>query len=373
MNVQNNLAQIRRQQGISAGELAAAVAVSRQTIYAIESRSYTPNTALALKLARKLGVTVEQLFQLEDEPKTPHMEQVELLAAGVPQQPGQALQLCKVDGRLIAAPAEASTWGLPQADAVLHGRIRRLKPIMKSTARVLDEGWESEHRLLIAGCDPGAAILAHFLRRQGVEVVISYQNSLRALELLKFGAVHVAGTHLLDERTGESNLPRIHRIFGREPVAVFSFALWEEGIVVARGNPKSIKGVADFVRRDVKISNREAGAGCRLLLDLLLRRAGISGRQVNGYDRIAFGHLPAARDVQSGAADGCISTRAAARIFGLDFIPLATKRYDLAIRNNHLKLPQVAALLETLGRAALRRELEGFAGYDMKPAGNRLM
>jgi putative molybdopterin biosynthesis protein len=72
-------------------------------------------------------------------------------------------------------------------------------------------------------------------------------------------------------------------------------------------------------------------------------------------------------------ADCCISTRAAARVFGLDFIPLAAKRYDLVIRKPHLKLPQVEVLVETLGRASLRRELEGFAGYDMKSAGDRLM
>jgi molybdate-binding protein len=123
----------------------------------------------------------------------------------------------------------------------------------------------------------------------------------------------------------------------------------------------------------LKIVNREPGAGCRLLLDSLLRRLGIASKDVKGYDRIALGHLPAARQVQSGNADCCISTRAAARVFGLDFIPLVTKRYDLVVRKTHLKLPPVEILFETLGRSALRRELEGFAGYDMKLAGNRLV
>lgn len=96
-------------------------------------------------------------------------------------------------------------------------------------------------------------------------------------------------------------------------------------------------------------------------------------RSYSVHDRIALGHLPAARHVHDDQADCCISTRAAARVFGLDFIPLATKRYDLVVRKAHLRLPQVEVLLETLGRASLRRELEGFAGYDMRPAGDRFM
>ena len=142
----------------------------------------------------------------------------------------------------------------------------------------------------------------------------------------------MAGTHLRDESTGESNLTAIGRVFARKSVAVFTLAVWEEGIVVASGNPKSIRSVADFARQDVAIVNRESGAGSRMLLDAQLHRLGIVGKNVRGYDRTAGGHLQAAWQVRSGDADGCIATRAAARVFGLDFIPLLSERYDLVIR-----------------------------------------
>jgi molybdate-binding protein/DNA-binding XRE family transcriptional regulator len=374
MEVCCSLAQLRRQRGISAARLADAVGISRQTVYAIESDSYLPNTSVALKLAQVLGVSVEQLFSLEEDARAPfRTEEVRLLSGTGMAQPGQALQLCNVDGRLIAASPEPGTWGLPQADAVLLGPIRNLTRARKTQAGIFEEDWKRTDRLLIAGCDPAASVLAHHLQRQGVELVIAYQNSSRALELLKAGVIHIAGTHLLDEKTGESNLPKINRTFGKDSVAVIAFALWEEGILIRAGNPKGVHSVADFARRDLAIINREAGAGCRLLLDSFLHRLGIAAKNVKGYDRIALGHLPAARHVQSGDADCCISTRAAARVFGLDFIPLATKRYDLVVRKTHLKLPPVQMLFETLGRAALRRKLEGFAGYDMKAAGDRLM
>ncbi len=49
-------------------ELAARVGVSRQTIVAIEKGNYNPSVELALRLARELGATVEELFSLEEMP-----------------------------------------------------------------------------------------------------------------------------------------------------------------------------------------------------------------------------------------------------------------------------------------------------------------
>jgi putative molybdopterin biosynthesis protein len=123
----------------------------------------------------------------------------------------------------------------------------------------------------------------------------------------------------------------------------------------------------------VTIVNREKGAGSRALLDTHMKRLRIEARSVKGYDRVAPGHLAAAWQVYSGAADACIATRAAARLFGLGFVPLVSERYDLAIRRQHLDLPGVVALLDTLNRSSYRRELESLGGYDAKAAGERLL
>ena len=47
-------------------DLAKRISVSRQTINTIESGKYIPSTALALKMAKSFGITVEELFQLEE-------------------------------------------------------------------------------------------------------------------------------------------------------------------------------------------------------------------------------------------------------------------------------------------------------------------
>lgn len=376
-SIENNLALIRRKRGLSAAHLAKLTGVSRQTVYAIEAGSYVPNTVVALKLARALEAGVEDLFTLPEEKPAPELrtEQVTLLPGTDLPRPGQPVQLCKVDKRLMASLPAPVRWYFPASDAVVAGKPTRGS---KTTVQVFEPDRESAHddprkRILVAGCDPGISVLARHVLVAGIELVLAHRNSSQALKLLKDGSVHVAGTHLRDEASGESNIPAVRRMFPGKPVAVVSFAIWEEGIVTAAGNPKSIRGIEDFARQDVSIVNREPGAGSRLLLDSHLKRLDIDPRTMRGYGHIAHGHLPAAWQVSSGAADCCIATRAAARLFGLGFIPLLSERYDLAIRKQHLDLPGIQTLLETLSRSSFRRELESLGGYDTNAAGRRIL
>jgi molybdate-binding protein/DNA-binding XRE family transcriptional regulator len=374
-NIANHLTAHRQKRGFSAADLAQRAGISRQTIYAIESGSYVPNTAVALRLARTLEVGVEDLFSLPaDAPATPlATEQVTLLPQPDPPRAGDPMQLCRVDRRTIASSPSPVPWYLPTADAILLDPPTGGGKAGVGTVQLFHGEYDLANRILVAGCDPGISVLARHVLRAEVDLVVAHRNSSQALALLKQGVVHVAGTHLRDEASGESNLPAIHRLFARNSVAVVTLAVWEEGLVLAPGNPKSIRSVADFARRDVRIVNREPGAGSRVLLDTHLDRMGLAGEKVRGYDCLASGHLPAAWQVRTGDADGCIATRAAARVFGLDFIPLASERYDLAIRRRHLDFPPVETLLDTLNRASFRRELEGLGGYDTSAAGRRLL
>jgi molybdate-binding protein len=210
------------------------------------------------------------------------------------------------------------------------------------------------------------------VKRAGIDLVIASCSSLRALELLKQKQIHIAGSHLRDEATGESNLPAVRRLFPGRNVTVVNFAAWEEGIVVAHGNPKGIWKDEDLGRKDLTLVNRETGAGSRLLLDSTLRRLGFKESQLKGYDRIAYGHIPAAWHVHSGQADYCIATRAAARVFGLEFVPLISERFDLVIPKHHEELAVTQILLETLNHAAFQRELEMLGGYDTSQTGKLL-
>jgi molybdate-binding protein/DNA-binding XRE family transcriptional regulator len=351
----NSLAGIREKRGLSAAAVAALVGVSRQTIYAIEAGSYVPNTVTSLQLARVLGVSVEDLFSLPA--AAANQTRVEAVVA-LSAVPGQPVQLCRIDERLVATAPSPLPWFLPPSDATLTGKTR---------AQIIDPDADFSNRILIAGCDPAISVLARHMQPTGIELVVAHRNSTQALALLKSGLVHVAGTHL------QANIPEVVRIFPKDSVALFSFAIWEDGIVTATGNPKGIRGVEDFSRKDIGIVNREPGAGSRMLLDGQLKRLGIGAGQVAGYENVALGHLAAAWEVRTGAADSCIATRAAARAFGLGFIPLLSERYDFAIQRKHLELPAIQTLLNTLNRAGFRRELDNAGGYDTQASGQRMM
>ena len=63
--MKNQVRELRTARGLSQGELAAALDVSRQTINSIEQERYTPSLPLALALARFFGATVEEIFDAD--------------------------------------------------------------------------------------------------------------------------------------------------------------------------------------------------------------------------------------------------------------------------------------------------------------------
>ena len=373
MNIENSLSQIRQKRGYSAAALASKVGVTRQTIYAMEAGSYVPNTVVALRLARVLEVPVEELFHLEDaSAPRPSAKEVDLLPGGQTVEPGLPVQICRVDKRTMGVSPTPVAWYLPPADAVVIDSAERGPRARKARVQLFQDEEQFGNRLLMAGCDPAMSVLARHLQKGNTELVLAHRNSSEALDLLQMGCVHIAGSHLRDEASGESNLPQVRKLFPRSTAVVIAFAVWEEGIVVAKGNPKAIREIADFARKGVALVNREPGSGSRSLLDSSLKRLGIPSSKVKGYDQVAHGHLPAAWQVRTGQADGCVATRAAARVFGLDFVPLVSERYDLVIRKQHLAMPSVQLLLDTLNRTALRRELEGLGGYDTSSSGKQV-
>jgi molybdate-binding protein/DNA-binding XRE family transcriptional regulator len=354
MEVMNHVREIRSRNGLSAAVLAAKIGVTRQTIHAIESGSYAPNTTVALKLARELGVGVQDLFQLAEES---HPPDATAQLAGGPTYGGAPLRLGRVDGKLVAVPWTPDVFAVPVADATAlsdssAGRV---------TARLWEGRTVEEGRLLIAGCDPAVSILAGSLQRLAqVELIAVPSSSRKALQLLEDGLVHLAGTHL---SKCEARTPPDCR--------VFTFAEWEQGLVLAKGNPKGVRGFGDL-EGAVRIVNREVGSGSRALLDSGLAEAGLTGAAVAGYERIASGHLSAAMSVARGEADCCVAPRIAAKVFGLEFLPLLAERYDLVIPEQRLDLPSVQALLDVLQRRSLRRDLEALGGYDIAATGSEV-
>ena len=368
MQTINHLKAIRERRGVGAAELARLCGISRQTVYAIEAGSFVPNTAVALQLAHFLDVTVEELFQADCAPaQDPAGVRADFLSSSAQPFAGQPVRFCRVGRRLVSVPVEMQPVYLPPADAMIQ-------TVQPGASEVTTLSFAAEgalaHRLLIAGCDPGMSILSqHLAESADIELISAPCASRQALDWLKQGRIHIAGTHLSDPHSGEFNLPIVRQIFPRGGCRVITFALWEEGFVVQSGNPKGIRSAADLANRRVTIVNREPGAGSRHLLDRLLDQMGVPAAKVRGYSTVASGHLPAAWKVLSGEADVCIATRLAARAMGLDFIPLALERYDLVVARRYADDPLVDRLFDALNRASLRHKLAALAGYDVSHTG----
>lgn len=372
----------RAQFGISQAELAHRAGVTRQAVSAIESGKAAPTMTVALRLARVLGRRVDDLFRLVDE--LPSV-QAELLGADDPSADTvMRVQVADVGGRTIARPLTGSAGvvlTLPRANGIVRpaggGPSAQILGARRADGRrapVQVELFTDPNRLastvVAVGCDPATSLLADHLRRRHPTTELAWQggNSLEALEAVGRGEAHMAGTHLLDPETGQYNVPFARRLLGAD-VRLVTFAVWEQGLMLAPGNPRGVGHAGDLAHPGLRVANREPGSGARALLDAELARAGVQTARVGGYDAVVRSHLAAAEAVAAGLADAAVGIRAAALALGLSFLPLARERYDLAIPARFFEHPPVQALLETLTSPLFRLEVEALGGYDVSLMG----
>jgi putative molybdopterin biosynthesis protein len=214
-------------------------------------------------------------------------------------------------------------------------------------------------------------LLAQFLAGRGEGIRLSSANvgSLGGLVALRRGEAHLAGSHLLDPETGEYNVSYIRRYLPGQDVILLTLVGREQGWIVPPGNPKALTGWSDAVNPDVRIVNRQRGAGTRVLLDYQLGQLGLDAQDVQGYDREEYTHLAVAAAVASGTADAGLGIQAAARALELDFVPLAQERYDLVIPGEHYRSRLLQPLLELLNDPAFRASVAEMPGYDVSIMG----
>lgn len=211
---------------------------------------------------------------------------------------------------------------------------------------------------------------AQLRRRPGLTIEPRYVGSLDGLLALLHGEAGLAGCHLLDEESGEYNLPVLRRLFIGMSLCVVTLAEREQGLIVRRGNPKGLRGFEDLP--GASFVNRQAGSGTRALLDHHLTRLGLDGRRIAGYDREVSNHLSVAAAVADGTADAGLGIRAAARAFDLEFLPLARERYDLVLAAADRRRSPLAEVLEVLAGAEFRAVVAQIGGYDTSRTGQEL-
>lgn len=195
-------------------------------------------------------------------------------------------------------------------------------------------------------------------------------GSLDGLVNLRQGLCQISGSHILDE-SGEYNTPTVRHLFPDRDMDVITLAYRTQGLILAGGNPKGIKSIADLSRPGVRFANRNPGSGTRLWLDAELRRHGIPAETIQGYETAVKTHSEAASLVGTGRADVSLGLQAAAHQRGLDFIPLFEERYDLVLpREQEQALHPLLDYLQTL---AFRQSLSVLTGYNPTHTGEQIL
>ena len=283
--------------------------------------------------------------------------------------------LGSVDGRTVAAPLQRGAgviMSLVRADGIL--RIPALSQGVdagqKVTVSLLRDS-SLIHRTIvhIGSHDICLDILAQHIAEKESRFTSSNAGSLGGLIALGRGEAHVAGSHLLDPETGDFNSSYVRRYLPGEDVLLISFVRREQGLIVAAGNPKNIRGLDDLQNGEIRYVNRQRGAGTRVLLDYQLKQAGMDPGAISGYTREEYTHLAVAAAVSSGAADCGMGIAAAARALGLDFIPLATERYELVTLRRFYESPVLDPLRAVLSDDEFRNSVAKRPGYAVDGMG----
>jgi molybdopterin molybdotransferase/putative molybdopterin biosynthesis protein len=263
--------------------------------------------------------------------------------------------LVRADG-LLVVPAE-----LEGHHAGEEVDVRLLRGVSEIERTIVVTG---SHDLVL---DLAASALRE--REPGMALASSNVGSLAGLAALRDGLCHLAGSHLLDPDTGEYTLPWIERVMPGRDLAVVRLTHREQGLIVAPGNPLALGGVDDLTRPGLRYVNRQRGAGTRVLLDHALSQRGIDPGAIDGYAREEHTHLAVAAAVAADRADCGLGVLAAARAFGLDFVPVAKEPYDLVLERASLDSELLAPLWELLESSAFRAEVDALGGYDTAEMG----
>lgn len=287
------------------------------------------------------------------------------------------IKLGKVNDRWIATPLNRGagvTMSLVRADGMLTVP-QEVEGYEKSTVvpiRLARPLKEIQNTLVSIGShDLVMDLMSNELQASGSGTALSsaHAGSMGGLMALKQGECHVAPIHLLDEATGRYNEAMVKRYFPGKHMVLIKLVKRSQGLMLPRGNPKSITGIADVSREDVTIVNRQKGAGTRILLDYYLKRDSIDPVNLRGYHREMTTHMAVAVAVASGGADCGMGVASAAAAMELDFLHLDWEDYDLLCEVDTLDLPAIQELLKVIGSESFHKQVAAMGGYDLSRAG----
>ncbi len=282
----------------------------------------------------------------------------ELMATPAGKGAGAVMSLVRADG-LLTLPAGSE--GVGAGEEV---DIELLRPLHDVQSTLVGIG---SHDNIID-------ILTNLLHKgqDCIRLSSAHVGSMGGIMAIRRGEAHFAGSHLLDEQTGEYNISFIKRFLAEIPLQLINLCYRQQGLIVAEGNPLHIKGFTDLANSNGAISfiNRQNGAGTRLLTDKSLNDLNIPANSINGYEHEEYTHMSVAAAIASGSVDCGMGILAAANALDLDFIPIAEERYDLIIPLHFINEQKVQQLLNVIRKSEEFKTLvNNLGGYNLRDSG----
>jgi len=282
-----------------------------------------------------------------------------------------------IGGRFISTPigrGAGTTMSLVRADGVLEipqetegyeaGTVTKVK-LLKSENEIKNT------IICIGSHDPIVDVIADLIHSKSLKYFLSsaHTGSMGGIMALKSAETHISPIHLLDMDDGSYNISYIKKYLPSKDMALIKCVGRVQGLMVQKGNPLNIKDFNDIAKNRLKFVNRQRGSGTRLFLDYNLKNAGISSSDINGYEREEVTHIGVAAVVAASDADCGLGIYSAAKMMGLDFIPLGNEEYDFALPKEHLDLDMIKEFINILKSSEFKSILDQLGGYDYKNIG----
>lgn len=229
---------------------------------------------------------------------------------------------------------------------------------------------ELDNNVIVSGShDISLNVLADSVKKADytVNLLVSNVGSMGGIRAISKKYAHITGMHLFDPSNDEYNVPFIKKY--KIDAILVHLCKRQQGLLVQKGNPKSIRSVSDLIRNDIRFVNRQKSSGTRILLDYLLRKEDIDPSTIRGYENEEYTHTLVALKIKEDLADVGLGISSVAKVFDLDFIPIKWESYDLLVLPWFYSDPRFELIMKILKSKEFRQEVENLTGYDFSEAG----
>lgn len=282
-----------------------------------------------------------------------------------------------VGDRLMASPLSRGSGvvsSFMKADGILEvpQGLEGFEAGAEVTVRLLSPLEKLRNTLVVIGShDPLLDEVADMLHLEDSSLFMSssHVGSMGGIMAIRRGEAHAAGCHLLNTQDGSYNRSFMKKYFPRGDVKLVRCVGRQQGLMVARGNPLNIQKFSDIAADGVRYVNRQKGSGTRILTDYLCKQENLDTSAIYGYDREELTHTSVAAQIVSGSADAGMGIYSAAKLYGLDFIPICIEEYDLIIPDHAWETPMVRQLIATLKSDGFRDKILSLGGYTVENPG----